>query len=260
MLDRQTWPVATRAKARASRRADGEGRDRTTVGAHRREPPDRSRWPPAAPPSPRPHHRMLRLHRNRVRSRRSPPRPCSAAGQAEKAGVLARAVVVQRRGRFARAQRARAPAVSSAGQCVPFETPGVELALASMPRAVATCAGSPLCEAQASASSASASFSASAAPLATSGSACSNRRAREYGALGDLAERAARAAVAIDDRHRAAVRRFQRAAAALRPTEDSSSSSSQQSLMTLPTPSTTPERLTPSASARPPASWWRGCR
>ena len=52
-----------------------------------------------------------------------------------------------------------------------------------MPAAVATCAGSPLCEAQASASSSWLRLSASAAPLATSGKACSTLTA-ERGKIG----------------------------------------------------------------------------
>ena len=78
-----------------------------------------------------------------------------------------------------------------------------------MPAAVATCAGSPLCEAQASASSSSLSCNASAAPLATSGSACSTLTA-ERGKIGrcDVAQRQHDAAVGIDHRQRAAVRGF----------------------------------------------------
>jgi hypothetical protein len=74
--------------------------------------------------------------------------------------------------------------------------------------------GSPPCEAQASASSSSVSCSASAAPLATSGSACSTLTA-ERGKIGpvDVAQRGVHVPAGVDDGHRAAVGRFDDAAA-----------------------------------------------
>ena len=77
-----------------------------------------------------------------------------------------------------------------------------------------TCAGSPLCDAQAIASSWSSSSSRSAAPLSTSGIACSSFTA-ERGKTGRSTSPSAtmRLPFGIDDDDRAAVRRFARAAA-----------------------------------------------
>ena len=81
--------------------------------------------------------------------------------------------------------------------------------LASMRATTAVCAGSPLCEAQATASSSSPRPSWSAAPLATSGSACSTLTAERGNTGRSMSPSDAdHRAVGIDDGDRAAMRRF----------------------------------------------------
>ena len=138
-----------------------------------------------------------------------------AAGEAEEAGVLARAVVVQRARLAARRRRARCATSSiAASACRIRARSASSPALASMRSTTAMCAGSPLCEAQASASS------SSSRPSAVGGAALDQRqrlqhldgRAREDRPL-DVAERGDDRAVGIDDGDRAAVHRLARVAA-----------------------------------------------